>query len=80
MELRKTFTGGNGLDIAAANQRSLVNLSWLIKLRWVACLGQLVVIAVVIWMFDIALPYEPLAAVISSTLVTNVGYTSRSQR
>lgn len=73
MELRKTFTGGNGLDIAAANQRSLVNLSWLIKLRWVACLGQLVVIAVVIWMFDIALPYEPLAAVISSTLVTNVG-------
>lgn len=60
------------MDLAAANQRSLVNLSWLIKLRWVACLGQLLVIAVVIWIFQIPLPIRPLAIVIALTLATNV--------
>lgn len=56
-----------------ANQRMLVNLSWLIKLRWVACLGQLLVISVVIYAFQVELPFLPLGAVITLTVLTNIG-------
>jgi two-component system sensor histidine kinase RegB len=53
--------------------RMRVNFNWLVKLRWVACLGQLVVISVVMWAFGIPLPFAPLVTVITITALTNVG-------
>jgi two-component system sensor histidine kinase RegB len=61
-------------------QRLWVNLSWLIKLRWVACLGQLVVISVVMFAFGVTLPFTPLGAVISITVLTNIGLVAWSVR
>lgn len=80
LEIKKTFAALPIGEVDSGGQRSLVNLSWLIKLRWVACLGQLLVIAVVIWQLDIPLPFPPLAAVIGLTLLTNVGLAVWYQR
>ncbi len=63
-----------------ASQRMRVNLSWLIKLRWVACLGQLLVISIVMFAFGVELPFAPLAGVITITVLTNVGLVAWSVR
>ncbi|MBL8891731.1 MAG: HAMP domain-containing histidine kinase [Planctomycetaceae bacterium] len=67
------FSGPNAFSEGGAGQRMLVNLSWLIKLRWVACLGQLLVISVVIYAFQVELPFLPLGPVITLTVLTNIG-------
>jgi two-component system sensor histidine kinase RegB len=56
-----------------ASERLRVNLAWLIKLRWVACLGQLLVISVVMYAFRVELPFVPLGTVITLTVLTNIG-------
>lgn len=68
-------SGGTG-----SSQRLWVNLSWLIKLRWVACLGQLVVISVVMFALGVTLPFTPLSTVISVTVLTNIGLVAWSVR
>ncbi len=64
----------------SASQRLRVNLTWLIKLRWVACIGQLLVISIVMYAFQVTLPFVPLASVISLTVLTNVGLVGWSVR
>lgn len=66
--------------VGGASQRLRVNLSWLIKLRWVACIGQLLVISVVMYAFQVSLPFVPLGLVISLTVLTNVGLVGWSAR
>lgn len=73
MEFSKTLTTTFREEMPDANQRALVNLSWLIKLRWVACLGQLLVISVVMFWLMIPLPFVPLSIVIALTACTNLG-------
>ncbi len=51
----------------------MVNASWLIKLRWVAVIGQVVTIAMVIWLLRIPLETAwALSVVIGLTAVSNV--------
>ncbi|MDP1560297.1 MAG: ATP-binding protein [Pirellulaceae bacterium] len=69
-----------GPNEGGASQRLRVNLSWLIKLRWVACVGQLLVISVVLYAFQVALPFVPLSLVISLTVLTNIGLVAWSVR
>jgi two-component system sensor histidine kinase RegB len=69
-----------GQHSGGASERLRVNLSWLIKLRWVACIGQLLVISVVMYAFQVALPFVPLGVVIALTVLTNVGLVGWSVR
>lgn len=50
-----------------------INLSWLVRLRWAAILGQSAVIAYVQWQLAIPLPLEALGIILTLELVTNLG-------
>ena len=52
--------------------RLLANAPWLVKLRWVAVVGQLLTIVIVAWGLQIALPLVPLAVAVAVTAITNV--------
>ncbi len=52
--------------------RLLTNAPWLVKLRWVAVVGQLLTILIVAWGLGIELPLVPLALAVSVTAITNV--------
>jgi two-component system sensor histidine kinase RegB len=52
--------------------RDGINLSWLVKLRWAATIGQLVTIAVVHEGMGIELRLGPLLGLIAASLATNV--------
>lgn len=52
---------------------SYANARWLLKLRWVAVVGQLVTIVCSIWLFKIIIPLAwAMATVIAATLLSNV--------
>ena len=51
--------------------RLLVNASWLIKLRWVAVVGQLLTVAAVVSLLKIAVPIPALAIIIGLTALSN---------
>lgn len=57
---------------ADLQQRILVNLSWLVKLRWVASIGQLLVVLVVHLALQIKIPYAPICGVIALTVLSNL--------
>ena len=62
--------------------RDGINLSWLVKLRWAAMIGQLVTIGVVNQAMGIALRVGPLLALIGLGFATNVvafGWTARGR-
>jgi two-component system sensor histidine kinase RegB len=49
------------------------NARWLLKLRWVAVVGQVATIAAAIWLFQIQIPMaSAMSAVIAVTLVSNL--------
>ena len=48
-----------------------VNASWLVRLRWVAVLGQFATVACAAWWFDVPLAMVPLLGVIALTAATN---------
>jgi len=52
--------------------RDLINLSWLVKLRWAAMIGQLVTIGVVSQGMGISLPLGPLLGLLGLGFATNV--------
>ena len=51
----------------------VVNAAWLMRLRWVAVVGQLITIGVVTLGLQVALQLAPLLAVVLFTVLTNVG-------
>lgn len=54
------------------NNRYLVNISWLILLRWVASIGQLLTVAVSALVIGLELPLLPLFIVITVTAISNL--------
>ncbi len=58
-------TSPRGLD------RSAVNAIWLLRLRWVAVIGQLVTIGVTVGVLDVRLPTLPLLSIVAFTALTN---------
>ena len=60
--------------------RDRINLSWLVKLRWAATIGQLVTIVVVHEGMGIALRLGPLLGLIALGFATNVGAFAWSRR
>jgi two-component system sensor histidine kinase RegB len=52
---------------------TIENAVWLVQLRWVAAIGQLLSVAVVQWVLAINLPLEPLLSLIGLTALTNLG-------
>ncbi|MEW5848153.1 MAG: ATP-binding protein [Myxococcota bacterium] len=50
-----------------------INLSWLIRLRWCALLGQLLTILVVDRLMEVRLPLAPLLGLLGVGALTNVG-------
>ena len=55
------------------SNRFLLNASWLIKLRWVAVVGQLMTVAGVILLLNIPIPMLwAIAVVITLTAVSNL--------
>jgi two-component system sensor histidine kinase RegB len=57
---------------APTEERSYGNALWLIKLRWVAVLGQLLTILVVRWGMAVKVPLTPLAVLLAVTVFSNV--------
>ena len=57
-----------------------VSLPWLIRLRWMAFAGQVVVIAVARFWFEQPLVYGVLAAVVGITAASNVGLALLARR
>ena len=51
-----------------------VNASWLLRLRWVAVFGQLITVAVAVFIVRVQLAVAPLLAVIAFTAITNVAF------
>ncbi|MEM1010639.1 MAG: ATP-binding protein [Planctomycetota bacterium] len=47
-------------------------LHWLVRLRWLAALGQLLAIGLAIWLLGLGYGWTPLAVVVAVTLVSNV--------
>ncbi len=60
--------------------RSLVNMSWLLRLRWAAVSGQLVTVYIVATVFGVALPLAALISIIAVAAATNVGLVVWSRR
>jgi two-component system sensor histidine kinase RegB len=54
--------------------RVRINISWLLTLRWVAVLGQLITVVVVRYALGIELPISLLLLIIGFTAVTNTGF------
>jgi two-component system sensor histidine kinase RegB len=54
-----------------ATDAQVINLWWLLRLRWVAIIGQIAVILGVDWLLGIRLPRFPLFAIIGFELVSN---------
>jgi len=48
--------------------------NWLIRLRWVAVVGQLTTVALAVFVFDMPLALSSLTAVIGFTALTNVAF------
>ncbi len=46
--------------------------TWLLNLRWVAVVGQLITIAAVRWGLQIELPLAPLLAIVAATIASNL--------
>ena len=51
-----------------------INVSWLVRLRWAAILGQAVVIAEVQWGLRIALPLPSLGAILAVEVLANTAF------
>lgn len=51
--------------------RFLVNSQWLMRLRWVAVVGQLATVAIVSGVFQVALSLPPVLAIIGLTAISN---------
>lgn len=63
----------NAKSVDATSERHLINASWLIKLRWVAVVGQVVTILITIGLFKIQLPsFWVLITAISVTAASNL--------
>lgn len=62
----------NATTTVAKGDAFRVNFAWLVRLRFGAVLGQLVVIATVSFGLDVRLPLVPLAAVMALELLLNV--------
>lgn len=60
-----------GDDTSAVHR---INLSWLVRLRWAAILGQAVVIAEVHFHLGMNLPLVPLAAILGIEALANLGF------
>ena len=58
----------------SAQDRSLINAGWLLRLRWVAVVGQLTTVAIATAVFGAELRLPPLFAIIGLTLLTNVAF------
>ncbi len=59
--------------MSTSSQRFIVNASWLIKLRWVAAIGQLLTIATVVFLFKIRIPMIwALLTIILVTAISNL--------
>ncbi|MCH7729621.1 MAG: HAMP domain-containing histidine kinase [Planctomycetes bacterium] len=55
--------------------RLAINASWLMRLRWVAVVGQLLTIGVAAIVFDVKLRLAPLLSIVTFTGATNVIFT-----
>jgi two-component system sensor histidine kinase RegB len=56
---------------AAPSELERTNLSWLVRMRWGAVLGQLVTILVARFALDVALPLPPLLALVAVEALSN---------
>ncbi|MBP85227.1 MAG: histidine kinase [Planctomycetaceae bacterium] len=68
----------NGTPISASNLRQIdrleVNASWLLRLRWVAVVGQLITVATAVFVVGVQLAVTPLLSVIAFTAITNIAF------
>lgn len=67
-------TSDNSERLTSATDREL-GLSWLLKLRWGAALGQLVALIFVHFVLALELPYLPLLALVLFTALSNAALT-----
>lgn len=68
----------HGTPISASDLRQIdrleVNASWLLRLRWVAVVGQLITVAAAVFVVGVQLAVTPLLSVIAFTAITNVAF------
>ncbi|HEX7668170.1 MAG TPA: ATP-binding protein [Polyangiaceae bacterium] len=61
-------------SVAAHDAVHRINVSWLVRLRWAAIVGQAAVIAYVEWGLRIALPLGSLSGILALEFAANVGF------
>lgn len=54
------------------SDRLQVNISWILKLRWAAAIGQLLTVVIVGWGLAVRLPWPPLLVIIGAEAASNV--------
>lgn len=62
------------------NVRQRINLSWLVKLRWGAAIGQALAVLAVNWLLHIPLPLAPILGVVGITVTSNIAVTRWAAR
>jgi two-component system sensor histidine kinase RegB len=60
------------MPLSGRSSRPAVTPLWLLTLRWVAVVGQLVTIAGVRWLFDVEIRLAPLLSIVGVTAATNL--------
>lgn len=53
-------------------KRQVISVRWIIRMRWLAVLGQLLAALIAQWTYDVVVPWTPVAIVLFVTVVSNV--------
>lgn len=66
--------------IQTSPEPDTVWLPWLVRLRWVAVLGQILAVAMAWWAFGLAIPLVPVLAIVAFTAASNAALAGALQR
>lgn len=53
-------------------KRQVISVRWIIRMRWLAVMGQLLAALIAQWTFDVVVPWTPVALVLLVTAVSNL--------
>ncbi len=63
---------GEDANVRMAANTHAINFAWLLRLRWGAIAGQLALMLIVDWVFDIALPLVAIGVLVLAEVATNI--------
>ena len=56
---------------ATIPERQSISLRWIVRMRWLAVLGQMLAALLAWWLYDVSVPWWPISAIFITTIVSN---------